>query len=172
MVKRTLALVLFVWSAAQADDHPVYYVDKGACPFECCTYREWKAEKATTLYAERRTNSRVAGIVEIGALIKAQTGEVHTMPGKLIVRRGVTNFKKGEVLWVYTYLGEGYFKIWHRGEFIEDQIDFNYRNPSPDDWGMFETMPTSVWWIKVRTPSGVEGWTNEPENFTNMDACG
>jgi hypothetical protein len=29
-----------------------------------------------------------------------------------------------------------------------------------------------VWWVKVRTPAGPEGWSNQPENFSNKDACG
>ena len=167
-----VALSLLLISVAYADDNPVFYVDKGACPFECCTYRDWGTEKTTKLRAEPKTSSPVIGTAEKGARVKAQTGEVHTKPGKLIVRRNVTTFRKGDVLWVYTYLGEGYFKIWYQGKFIEDQIDFNIRNPTPDDWGYFEFMPDSVWWVKVQTSSGLEGWTNEPRNFSNQDACG
>jgi len=165
-------LLLSVASAAYADDHPVFYVDTGACPFECCTYRDWGTEKMSKLYAEPKTSSPVVGAVEKGATVKAQTGEVHTKPGKLIVRRDVATFRKGDVLWVYTYLREGYFKIWYRGKFIEDEIDFGYRDPTPDDWGYFEVMPKSVWWVRVRTSTGLEGWTNQPENFSNKDACG
>lgn len=170
--KLSVALLLFAVSAAFAGDHPVFYIDKGACPFECCTYRDWGTEKPTKLYAEPKTSSPVVGVAEKSTIVKAQTGEVHTKPGKLIVRRNVTTFRKGDILWVYTYLGEGYFKIWYRGKFIEDQIDFNYRNPTSDDWGYFEAMPKSVWWVKVKTPAGLKGWTNQPENFSNKDACG
>jgi hypothetical protein len=167
-----IALPLFVALAAYADDHPIFFVDKGACPFECCTYRDWGTEKTTKLYAEPKTNSPVVGAAEKGTTVKAKTGEVHTKPGELIVKRDVAPYRKGDILWVYTYLGEGYFKIWYRGKFIKDQIDFNVRNPTPDDWGYFKVMPNSVWWVKIRTPSGLEGWTNEPENFSNQDACG
>jgi len=165
-------LLLSVASAAYADDHPVFYVDKGACPFECCTYRDWGTEKTTKLYAEPKTSSPVVGSAEKGATVKAQTGEVHTNPGKLIVKRDVATFRKGDVLWVYTYLGEGAFKIWYQGKFIEHEIDFDYLNPSPGDWGHFEVKPKSVWWVKVRAPAGLEGWTNQPEHFSNKDACG
>lgn len=167
-----VALLFFTTSAAYADDHPIFYIDKGACPFECCTYRDWDTEETTKLYIEPNANSSVVGVTEKGDKIKAKTGEVHTQPGKLIVKRDVTPFRKGDILWVYTYLGEGHFKIWYRGKFIKDQIDFNYRNPALDDWGYFEVMPTSVWWVSVRTPAGLEGWTNQPEHFSNMDACG
>jgi hypothetical protein len=170
--KLFVTLFLIITSAAHAGDYPVFYVDKGACPFECCTYREWDTIKTATLYTKPNASSPVVGRAEKGITVKAKTGEVHTIPGKLIVRHDVPTFKKGEILWVYTYLGEGYFKIWHQGKFINDQIDFNYRSPTPDDWGYFETEPKSVWWVKIRTPTGLEGWTNQPENFSNQDACG
>ncbi len=158
------ALLFLVVSAVLADDHPVFYVDKGACPFECCTYRDWRVEKATTLYAEPKPDSPALRIAEKGTTVQAQTGEVHTRPGKLVVGRDATVFAKGDILWVYTYLGEGIFKVWYRGEFIEAEIN--------DDWSYFEVMPHSVWWVKLKTPAGIEGWTDRPENFSNKDACG
>jgi hypothetical protein len=96
--KLLVALSLLVASVAFADEHPVFYVDKGACPFECCTYRDWGTEKTTKLYAEPKTSSPVTGAVEKGTTVKAKTGEVHTKPGKFIVKRGVTTFGKGDVL--------------------------------------------------------------------------
>ena len=179
--------IVFVASAGHADDHPVFYVDKGACPFECCTYRDWGTEKTTKLYAEPRTSSPVVGAAEKGATVKAQTGEVHTKPGKFIASRDyirhtdrVTLFKEGDVLWVYTNLGEGYYKIWYRGRFfefpipfIENEMDSDYYKRHPDElWGYFEVKPVSVWWVKVRTRAGLEGWSNQPEHFSNQDACG
>ncbi|HYA14842.1 MAG TPA: hypothetical protein VEF33_10935 [Syntrophales bacterium] len=112
------------------------------------------------------------GSAQKGTTVKALTGEVHTKPGKFIVTRDVTTFRRGDIIWVYTYLGEGAFKIWHRGKFVEYEIDFNYLNPGPDGLGYFDIMPKSVWWVKIRTPAGLEGWTNQPENFSNKDACG
>jgi hypothetical protein len=168
-----IALLFLVASAGYGNDHPAFYVDKGACPFECCTYREWHVEQTTRLYAEPKTDSTFVGVAEKGIFVKAETGEVHTTkPGKFIVRRNVPNFQEGDILWVYTYLGEGCFKIWYRGTFIEEEIGIDYRSPSPEDWGCFEIIPTSTWWVKVRTSKGIEGWTNQPENFSNKDACG
>lgn len=171
-IPRFLALLFFVAQAGHAADQPVFYVDKGACPFECCTYRDWSTEKTTKLYAKPKLSSQILGRAKKGDTVKAQTGEVHTKPGKLNVRRDTAAYRKGDILWVYTYLGERYFKIWYQGKFIEDQIDFDYHNPGAQDWGYFEVVPKSVWWIKVRIPSGLEGWTNHPEHFSGMDACG
>jgi hypothetical protein len=167
-----LVLLHLVVTVAFADEHPTFYIDKGACPFECCTYREWGVENETRLYAEPKLNSPLVGTAAKGTTVNALTGEVHTKPGKLVVMRDVLTFHKGDVLWVYTYLGEGFFKIWYQGKFIEDQIDFDIYNPTPDDWGYFEIAPDSVWWVKIRTQDGTEGWTNESKHFSNQDACG
>jgi hypothetical protein len=174
MPRKDLIFAISLLSATNvfADEHPKYYIDKGACPFECCTYREWSVDKTTEIHKEPKVSSPILGTAKKGTKALAQTGEVHTKPGKLIVRKKANTFRKGDVLWVYTYLGEGYFKIWYRGKFIEDQIDFNIRNPSVDDWGYFEILPDSKWWVRIRTNSGLEGWTNEPGNFSNQDACG
>lgn len=185
--KLFVVLLFFVTAVVHADGHPFFLVDKGACPFECCTYRNWGTEKSTKLYAEPKTGSPIVGVAESGAWVQAITGEVHTKPGKFIASRDyfrhtdrVTLFKEGDILWVYTNLGEGYYKIWYRGKFlefpipfIENEMDSDYYKRHPDElWGYFEVKPVSVWWVKARTRAGLEGWTNQPENFSNMDACG
>lgn len=164
--------LLFAGSIAVADNHPDFYTDKGACPFECCTYRDWIVEKATRLHAAPKAGSPLIGTVEKNITIKASTGEVHTIPGKFVVSVDRSPYKKGDVLWVYTYLGEGVYKVWHRGKFIEEEVYVDPDYPNPDDLGYYESKPNSVWWIKVITPDHREGWTNEPENFSNKDACG
>lgn len=62
---KTLALIfsgLFFISAGQviAQGPKVPYRDVGACPFECCTYRGWVANKDTIIYKEMRGGSPVA----------------------------------------------------------------------------------------------------------------
>ncbi len=34
---------------ANAQQPPKVHIDRGACPFECCTYREWVAKKEIAL---------------------------------------------------------------------------------------------------------------------------
>lgn len=174
MIIRTLVVLLpLVFTVlAYGDGHPMFYIDKGACPFECCKYGEWHVEKTTKLHTEPKAGSLLAGVAETGTLVRAETGEVHTKPGKFIVKHDITSFKKGEVLWIYTYLGEGFFKVWYGGKFREEEIGIDYHNPGSNDWGYFKIKPDSMWWIKIKTPKGIVGWTNQPENFSNKDACG
>jgi hypothetical protein len=32
--------------------------------------------------------------------------------------------------------------------------------------------PKTTWWVKIKTSSGVIGWTIDQKNFENQDACG
>lgn len=171
-IGKCLLATLLPVTGAYADGHPKFYVDKGACPFECCTYRAWTAKKSVKLYAKPKTGSRAVGWIKKGSVVNASTGEVHTAPGKLVVRRDVSAFKKNDVLWIYTYLGEGFFKVWHGGGFVETEIPFDPRSRSADDWGHFVALPDSVWWVKVKTAAGLEGWSNQADSFDNKDACG
>jgi len=166
-----IIVLLLSSSLACADEQPAFYIDKGACPFECCTYGNWVAKREIKLYTGPDKHSAIAGTVMEGATVHAQTGEVQTKPGKLIVRRDTATFRKDDVLWVYTYLGEGYYKIWYQGEFVKEQVNFDIRNSIPAHWGYFEVMPDSVWWAKVRMPGGLEGWTDNPWSFSGKDAC-
>ncbi|MCA1630356.1 MAG: hypothetical protein LC774_08475 [Acidobacteria bacterium] len=84
-------------------------------------------------------------------------------------------YRPGDVLAVYTYVGEEVYKIRHRGRWIaEEQLTFSPKpgpkarqecEANPYCWGIFERAPDSDWWIKVRTGAGLVGWTDEPANF-------
>ena len=53
--------------------HPDVYVDKGACPFECCAYGHWKAEKETNIFA--RTEKKQSDIKHVVATPAEPQGE-------------------------------------------------------------------------------------------------
>jgi hypothetical protein len=108
---------------------------------------------------------------------------VTTKLGRAVVVRPVTigrrrvRVRPRDTVSLLNYLGEGYFKYWLRGrvdqEFIPDQA--SCRN-SP---GLFNECaiqmgepPETVWWAKIRTPDGQEGWTRELDHFGNKDRFG
>lgn len=150
---------------------PQYFVDQGACPFECCTYGKWKAKSNTPILANPVLGSPQVTVVPKGAFVSALTGEVRTVPGIFVVRRDVGGFKQGDVVYVYTYLGEGSYKLWFNGRMFEDQIDISPAHPSPGDWGYWKATPQSSWWVKLRTGDGQVGWTNSTTNFLGKDSC-
>ncbi len=70
-----------VQSPAAPSEHagpPLPYLDWGACPFECCTYREWRTVKAVTVLQERRRKSSVSFLLKPGDRVVALTGVVVT----------------------------------------------------------------------------------------------
>jgi hypothetical protein len=112
---------------------PKFYIDKEACPFECCTYRTWKTQKTTIAYARPDTRAPQIGRFRAGSTVVALTGEVHTSPGRFIVKKayqGNENYRPGDVLWVYTYSGEGYFKVWFRGKMYQESLVCLAKTPS------------------------------------------
>ena len=182
-----LAFLLLLFSLSvpaqqQTRQHPATFVDKGACPFECCMYRRWKTLKNTVAYALPDKRSKRVGTFKKGTNVRGLTGEVRTLtPGKFVIKKPHEKYKPGDVLWVYTPAGEGYYKIWFKGKMLLEEMDYMsgpYETTypacadSPDCWGELETPLKTVWWVKVRSSTGWIGWTDQTENFGNMDACG
>jgi uncharacterized Ntn-hydrolase superfamily protein len=74
------ALAVIACSAAaqspQPPGPPMPYEDIGACPFECCTYREWASTSQVTTYTERNPAAPVAFLVAPRERVRALTGVV------------------------------------------------------------------------------------------------
>lgn len=111
----------------------------------------------------------------------ALTGQVRTWPGKFTIIKTHDKYKPGDVLWVYTPLGEGFYKVWFNGRMIEQELDymsgpFEQTFPRCEDakdcWGQLETPLRVEWWVKIKSKDGWVGWTSDTENFSNQDACG
>jgi hypothetical protein len=157
-----------VASRAQGDPRP--FEDPGACPFECCVYRDWVAEKDIPIYAERSTDSPVLARLQKGESVTALTGVVvTTRPGLARVTRSLSldgvRAKVGDVVELLTYGGEGTYKLRFQGRVIGPNGD--YMNSLT-----ITASPESVWWVKVKSKRGQTGWSNAPDAFGNKDACG
>jgi hypothetical protein len=164
----------------------LYLISEGACPFECCAYREWSVLADTPLFEEPKDGSRVVGNALKGTKVQGLTGVVMvTEPGKIEVLRSHTGesgktYEPGEIVWVYTELGEGFFKVWHNGEMYEEDAFFMYQDKGGwarcvDEgtcWGKRISFPNAVWWVQVKTSDGITGWSLSHQNFGDMDACG
>lgn len=159
---------------------PKIYIDKGACPFECCVYRNWTVKKDTPLF-ENPNGKRIIGKVKKGEIVKALTGEVHTKPQLFKVVFKYKEYRVGDELYILTYLGEGYNKVWFKGKIFNEDLFFIHnaaveytgcQNPSEKCWGKLMDQKNSVWWIQIQLKNGKKGWTKESQNFGNMDACG
>lgn len=167
MAAESLLLGLLVVSACAGQSTeerkpPSIHIDKGACPFECCTYREWVARADVTLLDSPNGN-RVVGRIKKGESVLALTGEVHSVPQPVVADRDYPDagVKAGDTIYLLHYVGEGFWKVWHAGKLVEIG-DF------PDK----SVKPKTTWWVKLKTSSGAIGWTVEHHNFDNEDACG
>jgi|SRR5580765_414605 hypothetical protein len=179
-----LAIVIAVaLSGVNATNHPPpsSYVLKGACPFECCTYRDWSVDKQTVLYLKPSVGSKKVGALETGESATGLTGEVHATPVRFTVKRLHDAYNPGDILWVYSYSGEGIFTVWRNGRLVGEDLGFSpyggtggnrCEQPSQSCWGTLESELKSNWWVKVKTKGGIVGWSNQPEHFGNKDACG
>jgi hypothetical protein len=148
--------------SAQEQRPPSVHIDKGACPFECCTYREWVARTGVTLL-DIPNGKRVVGQIRKGEKVVALTGEVHSVPLRVVAHNDYPDagVKAGDTIYILHYIGEGYWKVWHDGKLVE-MAEFPGKGPKPK----------TNWWVKLKTSSGAIGWTVEHRNFDNQDSCG
>jgi hypothetical protein len=160
------------------------FLDWGACPFECCTYRAWGVTKDTVVWKERRRSSPEAFRLKPGDRVVALTGVVvTTKAGRMKILKDTTldetrpvRLHAGDVIYTLRYMGEGYDRFWFDGALHSDQISANTvdsGSPAPDAVLWVEALPETVWWVKVRNGTGLVGWTLVDENFdgADMDAC-
>jgi hypothetical protein len=153
--------------------HPSIDVDKGACPGEGCRYGTWKVLKETELRALPERTSKIVATCRPGSEVLASTGEVHTAAGEFRVTKKQGAFVPGDVIWVYTYLGEGSFKVWFGGRFMDQDLGFSPWGGSGGSrceverfcWGELKSELDMVWWVRIKNVDGVTGWTRETGNF-------
>jgi len=176
-VALTLTTLLFM-SPATFDaqrQHRRVYVDKGACQGEGCTSSgHLRATATTILYALPDERSEKIETIRAGVEVVVLKSEVHVTPGKFVVKKPHGRYKVGDIIRVYTYHGEGIFKIRYKGRWIEEEsLNFspwggsagNRCELGPECWGELEKVLDSATWIKIKSAEGRAGWTNRPAHF-------
>jgi hypothetical protein len=165
---------------------PIPYEDVGACPFEGCVYREWVANNAVTLRADRKAAAPAAFSIRAGEKVAALGGVVITtrpgrvefdMPADVDASGGPIRVEAGQTLYLLTSEGEGYMKAWLNGRLYDSVDTSTFANgacaggPRPCVGRLVEPWQFE-WWVQIRDDSGRIGWTHEPEKFDNKDALG
>ncbi|HEX6750139.1 MAG TPA: hypothetical protein VF092_22785 [Longimicrobium sp.] len=183
----SLALALLAASPLAAQRPPEPYIDRGICPFECCTYRDWTAVGTIPVYAEPKIGAREMFTIAPRATFRAVTGDVHLRQvGIVVARRAVPlevavgeqprSLAAGDTAYVLSYVGEGYYRLWIRGEIqsYEAFWDDRHEYPRPTDRpGVMVRDPDELWWVKVRTRAGRGGWIRmDRADVEGADACG
>ena len=166
------------------------YIARRACPFECCTYREWTVEHSVTLYDKPGGKTTVASIdASKTKHVRGLTGEVILHPVRMVLRyqistettnagRPVSNAKTvvvpaGQEVWILDNLGEGYVNIWWHDQILSFGIldTDNTEDLAEGSHLLEEAGRGAEWWVQVKTPSGMIGWTKDNDAFGNMDSC-
>lgn len=144
---------------------PQVYVSKGACPFECCRYGHWLANRTVDLL-DRPGGSPITHLRK-GEMVTAITGQVETHPLRFQINQKPLDHKinpvaVGSVVYLLYPVGEGVWSVWFRGKVVE--MDPQYLGPGPK----------YQWWAEIRTQAGRVGWVHMNTHdlaFDHVDAC-
>lgn len=174
LARALAAALLPVHSAIIASEAPVLTApppapaQKEACPIPGCSYRVWLAASDIPLFEMPSVAATPVGIVPKGTTVQALTGEVQTIPGVYVFDKPTRDFRPGDRVWVYSYLGAGKNLVWHRGQWQKTMgIGFPRNNagelvPRAGHW---DRKAESVWWAQIQVSGTLRGWTNRPTDF-------
>ncbi len=183
-----LGLAWAVSLPALAEEKPkLPFYDWGACPFECCTYREWETTKPVVAREEPKANARKLFTLRAQQPVTGITGVViTTKPGVTRILKplqlGYTkddkgpmlSLKPGEKIYTLHYVGEANDLFWYQGNTYVDQCSVPegaFGNVPFSAEVKVESRPKTRWWVKIKDQSGRIGWVEEQDNFAHMDAC-
>lgn len=177
---------------------PLPYVFEGACPFECCTYGEWTAERDLPVYPGPNAAGSPHARIDSGRAFEAVTGRVLVRepvrvrvegPLELVqydsaesVREPADQFRArpsaGDSVVVLSYRGEAIWNVWYRGEVyqtrgLERAFDRSVgARPEEEIGATLERRPVTEWWVRVRAGAAGEGWILMDEaRVDGADAC-
>jgi len=151
----------------------------GACPFECCLYREWTAESRIPLRVSPDEASPTGGYLEPGTEFAADSGFVAvTGIGLVAVSEPVMPLPDrelipGDTLLLLDYVGEGFYNAWFDGEEVQVADFWSYATGDPKGEVIGEH--TTEWWVHATRPDGLTGWFRADAagvELAGVDACG
>lgn len=162
---------------AQSKRPDLPFFDWNACPFEGCVYRQWTARASVTVYNTWKRNRREAAHLSTGDSVLAVTGVVITYrPGIIRMNHDMPEqgLQRGNLIYMYSYRGEGSWLVWFNGRFREDlgvpYTALAHRQDCAEDCIAIEVQEGKrEWWAKVKMKSGKTAWVNMDKEFENLD---
>lgn len=153
-------------------------VRRGACPFECCIYREWRAASAIPVMRAERDVGAPLLTMASGETFRADSGNVHITGIAIVVINDSVgdppywSFSPGDTVVVLDHVGEGHFNVWHDGE-VKEAEGFWVEGRQPVVAELLGRYATE-WWVHVTTEDGRTGWirADVAESIMGADACG
>ncbi len=166
-LKVTLGIiVLGVFRVLSAEEQEIF-VDSGACPGEGCGYCAlYVARSDVPVYEKSAVTSKQLGEIPSGNTFVSKLGEVHTVPTRFEVHREHKGIKPGDEVFALTYLGEGYFRIFHNGTLTRADLGFSPWGGGAGKtcdkpaycWGRLTKELEFTWWMWVISETGLAGW--------------
>jgi hypothetical protein len=155
------------------------FYDWKACPFEGCSYRQWKAQKPTVVYDTwKKGRVTIANVTKDDTVLGVNGVVITFRPGVIRMDRDLPEQKlhAGDRILTYSYRGEGFSAVWFKGRYYSE-FDISFTK-WPDGSGCggahcaatYVDLGDKVWWAEVKLKSGRSGWVNmENANFAGVD---
>jgi len=149
-------------------DEDLRILVRGGCLDESnCCFGKWKMKTNADLY---QTDDAIdkTGTVAAGQEVEGTSGRVHSDPGKLKVVFNHKDWKKGQIIGLYSEPDEdGRAQIGTASQNDREVVEFLKKGaakcdkkPSKDCWGVVLSHPKVKWWIKVKLPEDKTGWVD------------
>lgn len=174
-----LILILILCQLAVSQSKPpAVYRDRHICPGEGCDYRGSAVVRTPSAVFAAIGDQKALFTLKKGEKVRIVDSEVHTRAGRFLVNRRSGKYRRGDVIWVYTYLGEGFFKVWYRGKMYQEDLAFSPWGGSAGDrcqddpvncFGELERKANMKWWVKVRAKDGRAGWVRANDQNLEWD---
>jgi len=168
-MKTLISLMICLIAQTQPTSHPPeFYIDKNQCPGEYCEFGQWKTLESVTLFFDKSNKSKSVAHLNKNEIVTALTGDIHVIPGIFLLEKPFEHSEKGHIhkagekLYIYTYGSEGWYSFWCQGIIgggIQPDITGKFRI------GRWLREVNSTWWVKIKTKSGIIGWTDKPDSF-------
>lgn len=179
MIQLIISILLF---SQDPGFNTEFYSESGVCPFEGCMFGEWSTKKEVTMYSEPEIKTEI-GQIPKSSKFEALDDKINIVPGiaykteelpSIGYTESITDeFSYDEPIYILHYVGEGFNKVYHQGEFnylqfprdkeIYDTFQQNY------DWLRIERYPKDFeWWVKVKFEDKM-GWILVDQNVQPLD---
>lgn len=156
-----------------------FLIRRGACPFECCVYREWTPGVEIQLVSGPRRTADPTSSVSAGEPFTADSGRVYITGLAVAAVHDTTDvypdqtLVPGDTVVLLDHVGEGHYNVWRGGEVLQVESFWeDWRTPTT---GELLGEYASEWWVHATTSAGERGWfrADRPElEIRGADACG
>ncbi|MBS1961810.1 MAG: hypothetical protein JST04_06315 [Bdellovibrionales bacterium] len=148
---------------------------RGGCLDEAnCCFGKWKMASDADVYQTDDAIDKIA-TVKAGQEVEASSGRVHSDPGRLKVVFKHGEWKKGQIIGLYSEPNEdGIAKIGTAITTADEKVPFlkkgsKCEKPSKDCWAIELSKPKVKWLIKIKLPDDHSGWVESTHVQTDSE---